>query len=226
MGNNQSKINNDYYDFKELCENIQGVIMWDNIVDRVLEEGGIDGGVEFMKVFQADGEKLRRLDAEYDIDVMNVFYRYTRGSYGVNLAGSCVCENSYLYWLRKEQGVENLLVNKTWSFMEDNYKYNPESEFHYFISYTENGVRMMEDCSNGVYCKMPLKDYKKASAYKENECWTTTFKPKYTKNQAISKWNRDLEEVKQVERWEHFFHHHGDPEMLCNKVIGLKQMCI
>lgn len=217
MGNNQSKINNEYYGFKELCENIQGVIDWDDIVDRVIR--GKDGGVHYMELYQESNEVLRRYDAETDMDVANVFYRYTRDAYGNNLSGSCVCENSYLYWLRKQQGVENLIVNKTWTSMEDNKKYNPQSDFHYFISYTENGVRMMEDCSNGIYCKMPLKDYKISSVYKQNECWTSTLKPKYTKKQAIYKWKRDLEEVKEVERWAIWFYHHGDPEILGKKLF-------
>jgi len=222
MGNNQSKINNDYYDFKYLCEEIQGVIAWDNIVDRVI---GKDGGVEYMKIYQKDCEKLRRLDAEADIDIYNVFYRYTRASYGNDLQGSCVCENSYLYWLRKEEGVKNLLVNKTWTNKEDNYKYNPESDFHYFISYTEDGVRMMEDCSNGCYVKMPLKDYKKNSPYRKNKGWNTELKPKYTKNEALVKWDSDVKEVKKVGRWYDFFEFHGDPEILPTKLYTSK-LCV
>ena len=221
MTNAQSKINSDYYDFKELCENIKDVIFWTNTVDRVLEKGGKkDGGVEYMKVYSRDMEKLRRVDAECDMDIINVFYRYTRGTYDLDLAGSCVCENSYLYWLRKEDGVKDLLINKTWSEKEDNFRYNPDSEFHYFISYMENGIRMMEDCSNGCYVKMPLKEYKTSSAYKENKCWTNVVKPKYTKEQALNKWKCDLDDVKKYKNWEYFFHYHEDPKILASKMFN------
>lgn len=106
-----------------------------------------------------DTHAVRMCDGIAEIDWNNLMFRLALLK--VDMGGTCMYENSYLFNARKNQGYKNLKVVES----------DGDDNFHYFIKYEEDGELMMEDCSNGRYTKMRYDDYKKYGMYKDNYSW-------------------------------------------------------
>ena len=143
----------------ELIENGFG----DDIDGRSIEELVNDDNPFSNWFLSAYGEThyIRMCDGIGEIDWNNLMFRL--GLCKVDMGGTCMYENSYLFNARKKQNYKNLNIVET----------DGDDYFHYFIKYEEDGEIMMEDCSNGRYTKMRYDDYKKYGLYKKNTSWIT-----------------------------------------------------